>query len=124
MRITYFSTDEVNRFLVGRWAPRAGGRVCFPKENQSMDRGHWNSPVILDLDGLSPVVRANWLRQLSAGAIPALVHGHNISDADAAGLRRLEIRVCQGRVRRTVLCEWIGELLGDTSSSPDRLTAT
>jgi len=110
MRIAYYTTDEVNRFFVRRWARAAGVRVVCPAGPRLIDGG--GGAVILDLDFLPAEVRAGWLGRVRAGGVagPVLVHGHNIADGDAAALGRLGVRVCRGRVRRAALDGWLDAL--------------
>jgi hypothetical protein len=107
MRITYYTTDEVNRYIVRRWARQAGVRIMCPAGG-GLANG-CAGPVALDLDFLPDEVRAEWLRRVRAGAVtgPVLVHGHNIADDDAAALARLRVHVCRGRVRRAALIGWL-----------------
>jgi hypothetical protein len=107
MRITYYTTDEVNRYIVRQWGRRAGIRVECPAGGRLAARD--DGPVILDLDFLPVDVRADWLGRLRAGQIagPVLVHGHNIADADAAALAGHGVKVCRGRVRRAALERWL-----------------
>ena len=107
MRVPYYTLDEVNRFLVRRWAHRAGVRVGCPAGRRLADGQ--GGAVILDLDFLPAAVRAAWVRRLLAGeaAGPVLAHGHNIPDAEAAALRATGVRVCRGRVRKAALCRWL-----------------
>jgi hypothetical protein len=107
MRIAYYTTDEVNRFLVRRWAGREGIRVVTPVVQSRADA--YDGPVVLDFDNLPEATRADWLRRLTAGTRtgPALVHGHNIADAEATALRTHGDWVCRGRVRRAALCRWL-----------------
>jgi hypothetical protein len=111
MRITYYTTDEVNRFIVRRWGRQAGVRIAHPAGDRlSVDSA---GPVILDLDFLPTDVRADWLGRLRAGNVagPVLVHGHNIADADAAALACLGVHVCRGRVRRLALDGWLDTVM-------------
>jgi hypothetical protein len=107
MRITYYTTDEVNRYIVRQWGRRAGIRVECPAGGRPAAGG--DGPVILDLDFLPVDVRADWLGRLRAGRIagPVLVHGHNIADADATALTGRGVKVCRGRVRRAALNGWL-----------------
>lgn len=107
MRIAYYTTDEVNRFIVRRWGRRAGIRIDCPGGGGLVT--DCDVPVILDFDFLPAEVRAAWLAQLRAGRIagPVLVHGHNIVDADAAALARSGAHVCRGRVRWAALDGWL-----------------
>jgi hypothetical protein len=107
MQIAYYTTDEVNRYIVRRWARQTGVRVVCPAGGGLANGG--GGPVVLDFDFLPADVRDEWLRRVRAGALsgPVLVHGHNIADADAAELARLGIHVCRGRVRRTALDGWL-----------------
>jgi hypothetical protein len=107
MRIAYYTTDEVNRYIVRQWGRRAGIRVECLAGGRLAAGG--DGPVILDLDFLPTDGRVDWLGRLRAGQIagPVLVHGHNIADADAAALARLGVHVCRGRLRRAALGGWL-----------------
>lgn len=107
MWIAYYSTDEVNRYIVRRWARQADIRVMCPVGGGLA--AEFDGPVILDLDFLPAEVLTVWLGRLRAGqiAVPILVHGHNIADTDAAALTRRGVHVCRGRVRRAALDQWL-----------------
>ena len=100
MRIAYFSLDDVNRALVRRWAAGQGVRVVCPSVRAV------GEPVaaatVVDLDFLPDPYRVDWIAQVLAGAVevPVLVHGHRLTDAEAASLARRGVVVCRGRLRR------------------------
>jgi hypothetical protein len=107
MRIAYYTTDEVNRYIVQQWGRRVGVRIAHPVGGRLPADSV--GPVIFDLDFLPADVRADWLGRLRAGQIagPVLVHGHNIADADASTLALLGVHVCRVRVRRAALVKWL-----------------
>jgi hypothetical protein len=110
MRIAYYSLDEVNRLLVRQWARRQHVRLVYPSVaavSQPATAGK-----IVDLDFLPEPIRGDWLSQAIAGLIdgPVLVHGHCLTDAQVRSLSRRGIMVCQGRLRRRMLREWIGAM--------------
>ena len=112
MRIAYVTLDDVNRFVVQRWAGRGRFQLDGPAANQPHARLDAAGAVILDLDHLPAPFRAAWLARILNDALAgrALVHGYNIADADAAALRRRGVRVCRGRLRRGFFFAWLGEL--------------
>jgi hypothetical protein len=115
MRIAYYTLDEVNRFLVRRWASEAGARLACPGSHQLKDEYAGATAVLLDLDFLPAGVRADWVGRVLAGAVglPVLVHGHNIPDAEASALRARGAQVCRGRVRKADLRAWLdGQAVG------------
>lgn len=115
MRIAYYTLDEVNRFLVRRWAHEAGARVIGPGANQLNDECPGATALVLDLDYVPAEVRAAWVRRVLTNEVglPVLVHGHNIPDAEAAALRDRGAQVCPGRVRRAALRAWLdGQTVG------------
>ncbi len=75
--------------------------------------------VILDFDFLPPDIRAVWLQRLQMRQveIPALIHGHNISNADAHSLRKVGARVCRSRVRKSALAGWLAGLSAMSASA-------
>jgi hypothetical protein len=109
MRIAYYTLDEVNRFLVRRWAHDAGARLVCPDGPRLNDECPGTTALLLDLDHLPADVREAWLRRVLAGetGMPVLVHGHNIADAEAMALRARGAHVCRGRVRRAALHGWL-----------------
>ena len=119
MRISYFSLDEVNQFVVGRWAGSRGFRVqranCGPRVDGNAD----GTAIILDLDYLMADSRAAWLQRVLAGEVtcPLLVHGHNISDAESADLRRCGAQVCRGRLRKTIVDGWLDGVMASRGAT-------
>ncbi|HKA06366.1 MAG TPA: hypothetical protein VKD71_03855 [Gemmataceae bacterium] len=119
MRISYFSLDEVNQFLVGRWAGGRGFRVhranCSPRVAGNAD----GTAIVLDLDYVTADSRAAWLQRVLTGEVtcPLLVHGHNISDAESADLRRRGAQVCRGRLRKTVVEGWLDGVMAGRSAT-------
>jgi hypothetical protein len=109
MRIAYYTLDEVNRFLVRRWAREAGARLLCPDGGRLADECAGATAMLFDLDFLPADVRAGWVRRVLAGEVglPVLVHGHNIPDAEAEQLRERGAEVCRGRVRRAALRAWL-----------------
>jgi hypothetical protein len=109
MRIAFFTLDEVNRFLVRRWARGAGVQVYCPAGERLGGACLEADAVILDLDFLPADLRADWLRRVLAGAVggPVLTHGHNITDSEAVALRQRGVRVCRGRVRGADIRAWL-----------------
>jgi hypothetical protein len=115
MRIAYYTLDEVNRFLVRRWAHEAGARAVCPDGPRLNEECPGATALVLDLDYVPAEVRAGWVRRVLAGQVglPVLVHGHNIADAEAAALRERGAQVCRGRVRRAALRAWLdGQTVG------------
>ncbi len=109
MRITYFTLDDVNRFLVRRWARRAGARVACPVGPKLIWGFTDPGAIVLDLDHLTPDLRATWLKRAVTGVFgcPVLVHGHNISNVESTALRLSGVRVCHGRLRMKSLVGWL-----------------
>jgi hypothetical protein len=111
MWIAYYTTDEVNRYIIHLWGRQAGVRIAHPAGKPlAIDSV---GPVILDLDFLPVDVRADWLGRLRSGNVagPVLVHGHNIADADADALACRGVRVCRGRLRRAALDGWLDTVM-------------
>jgi hypothetical protein len=106
MWIAYFSTDEVNRALVCRWASRVNARLTrltLSAEQPPADA------TVFDLDFLPDPYRATWVSRLLAGEVrgPVLVHGHRITDAEVGALGRHGAEVCRGRLRRSTFLAWL-----------------
>ena len=108
MRIAHITLDEVNRALVRSWTKGAGLWVPRPTGAKALQVAA-GAAVVLDLDHLPPDVRAGWVRRVVTGAVggPVLVHGHNMSDAEAEAFRRSGARVCRGRIRRSAVVNWL-----------------
>ena len=108
MRIAHITLDEVNRALVRSWMKATGLRVARPT-GAGLVWAADGSAVVLDLDHLPPDVRAGWVRRVVTGEVggPVLVHGHNITEAEAAALRRSGVSVCRGRIRRSAVRAWL-----------------
>lgn len=101
MTLAYYSVDEVNQFLVSRWAKRLTLEVLRPRELSDMDD---HSVVLLDLDFLPPGVSLEGLLSMPRVARPRMiVHGHNITDDETGRLRANGVQVCRGRLRKRVL---------------------
>jgi len=115
MRIAYVTLDDVNRFIVRRWADKDTFRAEFPAVNVLAASVDVADAVILDLDHLPEPFRTAWLTGVSAGRL--LVHGHNITDAEAAMLRRRGVRVCRGRLHRGLVCVLAGEVASSEESA-------
>jgi hypothetical protein len=109
VRIAYYSMDEVNRALVQRWGGREGIRALGPALPGC---GETADAVVLDLDFLPEPYRSAWLSAVLAGAVrvPVLVHGHGITDAEFAALRRRRVIICPGRLRREFFLCWVRRL--------------
>jgi hypothetical protein len=106
MRIAYFSTDEVNRVLVRRWAAGQGARVYCPSVGLVAEPA---AAIVLDLDFVPEPYRTAWLDQIMSGMADGLVlvHGHSVTDTEALGLAQRGVTVCRGRLRRRVLRDWV-----------------
>jgi len=113
MRIAYITLDDVNRFMLRRWAEQNRLRVECPSADQLPTPVHGADAVVVDLDFLPAALREIWLARLLADALPgrAMVHGHNITDAEAAALRRKNVRICRGLLRRRHFNSWVRDLL-------------
>jgi len=109
MRIAYLSLDEVNRFLMQRWARRGSFQAIIPSTDELGPPADGPSGIVIDFDYLTAAARATWLAHLLSGAAagPVLIHGHNITDAEQAALRRRGVAVCRGRLVRTRLMAWL-----------------
>jgi hypothetical protein len=111
MRIAYITLDDVNRFLMRRWAERGRFRADCPAATRLGPPLDGVAAVVLDLDFLPAPTRAAWMTHVLAGAAtPVLVHGHNITDAEVSALRRRGVAICRGRLCRTRLLAWLRQL--------------
>lgn len=117
MRIAHITLDEVNRSLVRRWA-RGAGVPLPPPVGAAALAADGAEGVLLDLDHLPADVRAGWVGRALGGAVgcPVLAHGHSLSDAEAAALRRRGVRVCPGRVRKAAVRGWLHALTRSAAS--------
>src|SRR5947207_10488792 len=109
MRIAYISLDEVNQFLMQRWAKRGRFNADSPTAMELGPPINCVAGIVVDLDYLTAGARAAWLAHLLGGAsaMPVLVHGHNITNAEQAALRRRGVSVCRGRLLRSRLMAWV-----------------
>jgi hypothetical protein len=109
MRIAYVTLDDVNRFVVRRWTGGNNIRVECPAVTAPAAIIDTADAILLDLDHLPEPFRAAWLERVLTNGMAGrvLVHGHNITDAEAAALRRRGVRVCRGRLRRGLLDAWV-----------------
>jgi len=107
MRIAYLGLDEVNRYLVHKWARReaAGLRLV----NVSSGNLPIGAPaIILDADSLPEPYRRCWLDCVaSSAATPALVFGHTLSDREAAELIGSGVVVVRRVLRRGRFRRWL-----------------
>ena len=119
MRIAYFTLDAVNKFLVRRWARSLQTRIACPAGQPMFQRCAAPTAIILDVDFLPLELRATWLRRVLTddGSAPALVHGHNVTDAEVEALQRCGVQVCRGRLRKSDLIEWL-EGVFQTAEAP------
>ena len=111
MKIAHYSSDEVNRYLVRRWAAAASVRSVAPGVGRPMAPGRSVKGVVLDLDFLPHPYRAGWCTRALAGEFesPVLVHGHGITDTECEALRRAGARVVRGRLKAAAFARWLGE---------------
>jgi hypothetical protein len=109
--IAHYSSDEVNRHLVRRWAAAAGVRAVAPAVGRPGAPDRSVRGVILDLDFLPHPYRAEWVGRVLAGECrsPVLVHWHGIADTEAAALRRAGARVVRGRLKASAFARWLGD---------------
>ncbi|HJZ93385.1 MAG TPA: hypothetical protein VKE40_21085 [Gemmataceae bacterium] len=112
MWIAYYSTDEVNRALVCRWASRVNTRLMRPTLSAAEPRA---DAKVFDLDFLPDSYRAAWVSRLLAGEVrgPVLVHGHRITDAEAGALSRRGVNVSRGCLRRSKFLVWLAACRSD-----------
>jgi hypothetical protein len=104
MRIAYLGLDEVNKGLVRHWAARRGAGV----EDVALPGAAGLGPdvaVVLDLDHLPEPWRRDWVERLAAGR-PALAHGYNLTDGQAAALRRAGVTVVRRRLTAWHVSRW------------------
>ncbi|MFO0803963.1 MAG: hypothetical protein U0791_12685 [Gemmataceae bacterium] len=117
MTLAYYTMDEVNRFLVSRWAKKLNLRTAFPRVQPAAE-----SPevVLLDMDRLPPGITVEaFLNRPEWDRPRVIVHGHNIADGDAAKWRANGVRVCRGCVRKSLLPGYRGQ---STTGSPDSVS--
>ena len=94
MRIAYMTTDEVNRASAAQMAGEFGAFICAlapkdsPPDNQFL-------AVLYDLDDIERQQRAELVAQIvsRASTRPTAVHGYDITDEQAATLRRHGVAV-------------------------------
>jgi hypothetical protein len=116
MTLAYYTMDEVNRFLVSRWAKMLTVPVAFPRVRPGAEAP---AAVMLDLDHLPPGVTVEaFLSRPEWDRPRVIVHGHNIADGDAAKWRACGVRVCRGCVRKSLLRQF-GHA---TTGSPDSVS--
>jgi len=120
MRIAYITLDDVNRFMLRRWAGQNRLRVECPSANELHTEVRGVDAVVVDLDFLPALLREIWLARVLADVSPgqALVHGHNITDAEAAALHRKSVRVCRGLLRRRRFNSWVRDLRRSKATIP------
>jgi hypothetical protein len=106
MRIAYLGLDEVNGALVRQWAARRGANVEAVRLPDAAALGP-DVAVVLDLDHLPEPWRREWLERLAAGQ-PALAHGYNLTDDEAAALRRAGVMVVRRRLTAWHFTHWCG----------------
>ena len=107
MRIAYLGLDEVNRYLVRKWARRGGaGLRLLNVRCGSLPAGI--PALVFDSDSLPEPHRHRWLgRVASPPAAPALVFGHTLSDREAAELIGSGVVVVRRVLRRRRFHCWL-----------------
>src|SRR5262245_65203997 len=120
MRIAYITLDDVNRFTLRRWAGQNRVRVDCLSASELRTPVHGVDAVVVDLDFLPAELREIWLSRILADAPPSqvLVHGHNITEAEAAALHRRSVRVCRGLLRRRRFNSWVRDLRRSKATIP------
>jgi hypothetical protein len=113
MWIVYLGLDEVNQELVRRWVARLGGRVTTVALVDAAALAP-DVPVVFDLDHLPEPWRSGW-PALAAGR-PALAHGYNLRDAEAAALRRAGVTVVRRRLTARYFARWCRSAAGRARS--------
>jgi hypothetical protein len=109
MRIIYLTLDDVNKFMMRRWARQSRCRLACPAASRLHTLSESADAVVLDFDFLPATIRDAWLSRLLRGALAGrvLIHGHNISAAQIAALRPSRVGVCRGLLRKRVVCCWL-----------------
>jgi hypothetical protein len=110
MRIAYLGTDEVNAALVRRWAARQGASV----ETVALPDVAGLEPdvaVVLDLDHLPEPWRRQCLARVAVERA-VLAHGYNVTDEEAAALRRAGAAVVRRRLTAWHFTRWCRQWAG------------
>src|SRR5262245_27637439 len=110
MRIAYLGLDEVNGALVRRWALRQGSRAVAVAQPDTVGLGP-DVSVVLDLDHLPEPWRCAWVERLTAGR-RVLAHGYNLTDEEAAALRRAGVTVVRRRLTVRHFARWCRRWFG------------
>jgi hypothetical protein len=101
MRISYWTTDEVNEHLARELATEGGDTLCaLPPKDWPADGSY--DAVVYDWDHLPADFQQKVMRGLLHGPRPhaVAVHGYNLEDALAVSLRRHAVAVYRRLHRR------------------------
>ena len=103
MRVSYLTTDEVNRDLALQLA-EACGVTLQPLTPRDLPQDGPGDAVLYDLDFLPAAHRQEVLAALAAGAMscPAGVHSYSLDGAVAAALRKQTVVVSARLDRRLI----------------------
>jgi hypothetical protein len=106
MRIAYLGLDEVNRYVVRKWARQEGaGLRLLNVRCETLPTGI--PALVVDVDSLPEPHRRRWLERIvSSAAAPVLVFGHMLSDREAAELIGNGVHVVRRVLRRGRFRRW------------------